>query len=83
MATYLATEAFSFTSKDGMPRLFTPGQSIDDTDADFKGREHLFEPAETRTERATHSRSARTLRAAETASAAPGEKRVRTTPHDK
>jgi hypothetical protein len=81
MATHVAREPFSFTSKDGMPRVFTPGQTIDTGDPDFKGREHLFEPAEDRTARDSDSRASRTTaRASETATAAPGEIRTRTVP---
>lgn len=66
---YRATEPFAFTSVSGVPRVIRPGDLIADTDPDFKGREHLFEPAVAAANRAT-----------ETASAAPGERRARTKP---
>jgi hypothetical protein len=85
MATMLAIEGMAFTSKDGMRRVITPGQTIDDGDPDFKGREHLFEPADERAARNTSSRNRGVAasgagRAAETATAAPGERRTRTSP---
>ncbi|CNG99014.1 Uncharacterised protein [Mycobacterium tuberculosis] len=63
---YRATEAFAFTSGTGIPRIIRPGDLITDDDPDYKGREHLFEPA-----------VAAAVRATETASAAPGERRHR------
>ncbi|MCV7100077.1 hypothetical protein [Mycobacterium palustre] len=66
---YRAKEPFTFTGHSGLPRTFTPhgdNSLIADDDPDFKGREHLFEPA-----------VAAANRAAETASAAPGERRAR------
>jgi hypothetical protein len=66
---FRATEAFAFTSKSGVPRIIRPGDLVADNDPDFKGREHLFEPAVNAANRA-----------AETASAAPGERRTRTRP---
>jgi hypothetical protein len=66
---FRAKEPFTFTGHGGVPRTFTPhGENslIADDDPDFKGREHLFEPA-----------VVSASRAAETASAAPGERRSR------
>lgn len=68
MAIYAATQAFTF-DENGVPRVFTPGTPIEDTDPGFKGREHLFEPVEDTAER-RHS-------VTETATAAPGEVRTR------
>lgn len=69
-----ATEAFTFTSRTtGLPRVVTPGALFDASDPDLKGKEHLFEPVENHVERMQATRA----RAVETASAAPGEKRVR------
>lgn len=66
MAIYAAKEAFTF-DENGVPRVFTPGTPIEDTDPGFHGREHLFEPVEDTAER-RHS-------VTETATAAPGEVR--------
>lgn len=83
MAEYFrAREPFHIQGKNGLPRTFTPDQVISSDDPDFKGREHLFEPVEASVQRVTESRGPSgpsAARAAETASAAPGEKRVRTT----
>lgn len=65
---YRAREAFSLTSKSGLPRVITPGTLISSDDPDYKGREHLFEPVEVSV---AHSAAART----ETTSAAPGQLR--------
>lgn len=66
---FRALEPFSFTSNSGIPRVVRAGDLVSSEDPDLKGREHLFEPA-----------VAAANRAAETASAGPGEKRVRTKP---
>lgn len=66
---FRAVEAFAFTSKSGVPRVITPGALISSDDPDYKGREHLFEPV-----------ALAANRAMETASAGPGERRVRTRP---
>ncbi|OIN79761.1 hypothetical protein [Mycobacterium malmoense] len=66
---FRATEPFAFTGHAGVPRIIRPGDLVSSDDPDFKGREHLFEPA-----------VAAANRAAETASAAPGERRIRTKP---
>lgn len=63
---FRAKEAFTFTSRSGVPRIIRPGDLVTDDDPDFRGREHLFEPAVSAANRA-----------AETASAAPGERRSR------
>jgi hypothetical protein len=76
-------EPFTIQGRDGLPRTFTPDQVIADDDPDYKGREQLFEPVSKSVERASQSRSSggpMAARAAETASAAPGEKRFRTQP---
>lgn len=66
---FLAIEPFTFTSRGGVPRNIRTGDPISSDDPDFKGREHLFEPALASANRAT-----------ETASAAPGERRNRGRP---
>lgn len=80
MATQVAREGFAFTSRDGMPRVFSPGDLCDDQDPDYRGREHLFQPAEEATIMATSRRGSSPTRATETATAAPGEQRARTRP---
>lgn len=80
MATQVAREGFAFTGKDGLPRVFSAGQLVDDTDPDFKGREHLFQPADQATAQAADRRGKRPTAATETASAAPGEMRTRSHP---
>jgi hypothetical protein len=51
MAIFSANQPFTFTGKDGVPRLFTPGVLISDNDPDFKGHEIFFEPVEVAAER--------------------------------
>ncbi len=82
MATYVAREGFAFTSKDGLPRVVGAGELMDDSDPDYKGREHLFQPATERTAETANRRGrpSQAGRAVETASAAPGEQRTRTHP---
>lgn len=80
MATHAARESFSFTSTDGMPRFFGTGDLCDDTDPDFRGREHLFQPVEEAAATAHNRRGGRGVRAMETATAAPGEVRQTTHP---
>ena len=74
---YRANQAFAFTSKTGVPRVFSPGTEISSDDPDFKGKEHLFELVG-----ASLNRARRVLSgdrgAVETATAEPGEKRTRT-----
>lgn len=50
-------------------RIITAGQVLSSDDPAYKGREHLFEPVA--------SAATRSAAAAETASAAPGERRTR------
>lgn len=75
MATHAARESFSFTSIDGMPRFFGTGDLVDDTDPDFRGREHLFQPVEEAAAVAHNRRGLHPSRSMETATAAPGEVR--------
>jgi hypothetical protein len=46
MTVFRAIEAFTFTGKNGVPRVFTPGVLMSDDDPDYKGKEQLFEPVE-------------------------------------
>lgn len=71
---YRAQQPFAFTGKSGIPRVVSAGDLFSSDDPDFKGKEHLFEPVEVQVDRA---RRARGGDASETASAAPGERRVR------
>jgi hypothetical protein len=80
MATYAARESIAFTSTDGMPRFFGTGDLCDDSDPDFKGREHLFQPVEEAAAVAHNRRGMHPNRAMETATAAPGEVRHMTPP---
>lgn len=82
MADYFhAREPFNIRGKNGLPRTFMPAEVISSDDPDFKGHEKMFEPISESVDRATQSRAGRhgAARAAETASAAPGEKRSRST----
>lgn len=56
--------------KNGVPRVITGGQLIEDTDPVYKGHEHLFEDVETFV-----SEKAERAAVVEQATAAPGEKR--------
>jgi hypothetical protein len=47
MAIFSANQPFTFTSKNGVPRMFRPGMLMSDDDPDFKGKEAFFEPVET------------------------------------
>lgn len=51
MAIFVANQPFTFDGPDGVPRMFTKGDLIDDTDAGYKGREALFEPVQVAVER--------------------------------
>lgn len=73
MALYSANQAFTFTSKNGVPRVITKGVLMDDSDPDFKGRESLFERVEVTAERPAKQASGRG--GVEDASAEPNEKR--------
>ncbi|MBA2951591.1 hypothetical protein [Streptomyces himalayensis] len=57
--------------KNGVPRVITGGQLIEDTDPVYKGHEHLFEDVET-----FMSEKAERSAPVEQATAAPGEKRA-------
>jgi len=61
---FRAIEPFSLPERNGVSRTIRTGDLVSDDDPDFKGREHLFEPAIKAANRAL-----------ETASAAPGERR--------
>lgn len=65
-----ARESFAFTDKNGIPRVVSAGQEVYADDPNVKGREHLFEAGDARLQRAANL-------ATETASAAPGERRIR------
>lgn len=71
MALLRCTEAFSVWTN-GFPRVLRPGDVVEDTDPVVKGRGVYFEPVEVQVDRD------RAL--VEQASAAPGERRTRTTP---
>jgi hypothetical protein len=64
---YRAKEAFSLPSH----RVIVPGDLLSSDDPDFKGREHLFEPVAAAAARVMDNV------ATETATTAPGERRVR------
>ncbi|MGV0785115.1 hypothetical protein [Mycolicibacterium sp. XJ775] len=64
MAIVRAKEPFSYIDSQGVPRIVSPGQLLDDGDPAVIKRAHLFEPVEVAAARAT-----------ETATAAPGELR--------
>jgi hypothetical protein len=49
---YRAKEAFAFTGKDGVPQVIRPGDLMSDGDANFKGKEQLFEKVEVAAQRA-------------------------------
>lgn len=70
-----ATQAFSYTDRDGIPQIVRPGDIVSADDPGVKGREHLYEPVEASVSR---TRSARSGHATETATAGPGERRTRT-----
>lgn len=72
MALYSANQAFTFTSKNGVPRVITKGVLMDDSDPDFKGRESLFERVEVAAERPAKQASGRGV---EEATAEPNTKR--------
>lgn len=72
MPTVRAKEPFSYDA-DGYSHNVGAGQLFDSEDPCVKKRAHLFEPVEVAV--------ARAARALETASAAPGERRSRTTTH--
>jgi hypothetical protein len=69
---FKAREAFSPTPQ----RVISAGEIVSSDDPDFEGREHLFEPI---TAAAAPIRNT----GSETASAAPGERRVRSKTHTK
>lgn len=73
---YKANQAFAFTGKSGVPRVFAPGTEISSDDPDFKGKEHLFERVGAGLDRARRVLSG-DRGAVETATAEPGEKRTR------
>lgn len=66
---FRAIEPFSTAQRNGVSRTIRAGDLVSSEDPDFKGREHLFEPAINAANRAL-----------ETASAAPGERRHRGRP---
>jgi hypothetical protein len=70
MALFSANQAFTFTGKNGVPRPFTKGVLMDDSDPDFKGRESLFEPVEV-----AAGRPAKQASGVEEATAEPNTKR--------
>lgn len=51
MAIFVANQPFTFDGPDGVPRMFTKGDLIDDTDPGYRGREALFEPVEVAAQR--------------------------------
>lgn len=82
MAVFRAREPFALPGPIG--RVVPAGEVISDTDPDYKGREHLFEPVEESIATAKARRAGREVSTgptSETASAEPNTKRsVTTTP---
>jgi hypothetical protein len=78
MSLLRVKESHSQFDKNGVPHVLVAGQLVDSDSPLVKGREHLFEDADVvvRAERPTSFKAVVT----ETADAAPGTARVRTTP---
>lgn len=66
MAVYRVREPFAFDQSNGVQRVMRVGDLVSDSDPAYVGRENLFESVD-----------AAATRAVETATAAPGERRVR------
>jgi hypothetical protein len=83
MAIFSANQPFTFTGKNGVPRVITPGVLMSDDDPDYKGKEQFFEPIEVAAARPALSASGRG--GVEDASAEPNTKRSVSTvkPHAK
>ena len=70
MAVFRAVESFAFTGRNGVPRVITVGTLMADSDPDFKGKAHLFEPVEI-----AAARPGRRMAGVEDATAEPGARR--------
>jgi hypothetical protein len=75
MAIKRCTAAFA-AKVAGIPRMYTPGQLVDDSDPGIKGREALFEDVESY----MSNKAARQAPRVEQATAEPGERRSVTPP---
>jgi hypothetical protein len=65
VAIYRVREPFAFDQPNGVQRVMRPGDLVGEDDPAYKGKEHLYEAVE-----------AAAARAVESATAAPGERRV-------
>ncbi len=81
---YRVKEAFSFDDAQGVPNVLRVGTLLGENDPRVKGHEQFLEPADAAAERTTVTSvtAERTSTAAETATAAPGERRHVTAPMD-